>query len=62
MDDQVIPMQACKLLQAGQWSARPVQDTNGSKLPSAAEAEAAVVKLQRLIQLKQAGNEYATRP
>ncbi len=46
-------IQACKLLQSGQWDAPPDAD----KLPSAAEAETAAAKMQHLMQLKQGGNE-----
>ena len=35
----------------------PATDSKTSKMPTAAEAEAAAVKLQHLMQLKQAGNE-----
>ena len=51
-------MQACTMLQKGQWSLKPEEATAGSHcLPSPTEVQAAVTSLQRLMQLKQAGNE-----
>ncbi|KAK9864828.1 hypothetical protein WJX84_009838 [Apatococcus fuscideae] len=49
---------ACTMLQKGQWSLKPEEATAGSHcLPSPTEVQAAVTSLQRLMQLKQAGND-----
>ncbi|KAK9821859.1 hypothetical protein WJX74_006223 [Apatococcus lobatus] len=48
---------ACTLMQAGQWTSQPAEGLLEQRLPSLAEVQTALSSLQRLMQLKQAGND-----